>query len=208
MIRCRLTARALNLDGESSDPKASHRLLTPKQFLTKTILKAPVPLWMPSCKARGISHAILAQCTEYFDLRSYLLGEMSLREQECQGVSSKQMIEDELNFLHNYTPCHRPVDCTLLAGHLRLVEALLLCEGVDKVAVGANLIKELLNVYLFPSSRLIADGALSNGSLVSIDLTEARNINPKCDTSDSRVAAYSLLVRIHFEKSTHLDFQT
>jgi hypothetical protein len=45
-----------------------------------------------------------------------------------------------------------------------------------------------LNVYLFPSSRLIADGALNNGGLMSIDLTEARNINPKCDTSDSRCA--------------------
>jgi len=190
MFCSRLTARALNLDSDSGDIKSSHRLLTPKQFLIKTIMKTPVPLWMPSCKGRGISHAILAQCTEYFNLRSYLLGDMSLREQECLSVCSKQMIEDELNFLHNYTPCHRPVDCTLLAGHLRLVEALLLCEGVDKVAVGANLIKELLNVYLFPSSRLIADGALSNGGLMSIDLTEARNINPKCDTSDSRVAAY------------------
>ena len=88
----RLTARSLNLDGDSGDSKSSsHRLLTPKQFLTRTILKAPVPLWMPSCKARGISHAILAQCTEYFDLRAYLLGEMSFREQECHEVSSKQV---------------------------------------------------------------------------------------------------------------------
>ena len=196
MIYSRITARALNLEDAGDSKTGSNRVLSPKQFLTKTILKTPVPLWMPSCKARGISHAILAQCTEYFDLRSYLLGDMSLREQECLGVSSKQMIEDELNFLHNYTPCHRAVDCTLLAGHLRLVEALLLCEGVDKVAVGENLIKELLNVYLFPSSRLIADGALSNGGLMSIDLTEARNINPKCDTSDSRVGAYSLLVEL------------
>jgi hypothetical protein len=137
------------MDGETGDSKAaSHRLLSPKQFLTKTILKTPVPLWMPSCKARGISHAILSQCSEYFDLRSYLLGEMSFREQECLGVSSKQMIEDELNFLHNFTPCHRAVDCTLIAGHLRLVEALLLCDGVDKVAVGANLIRELVEILL------------------------------------------------------------
>ena len=43
--------------------------LSPRLMLTKLILKAPVPLWMPSCKARGTSHILLGQCSEYFDVR-------------------------------------------------------------------------------------------------------------------------------------------
>ena len=45
--------------------------LSPRLMLTKLILKAPVPLWMPSCKARGTSHILLGQCSEYFDVRYY-----------------------------------------------------------------------------------------------------------------------------------------
>ena len=61
--------RHLNFDDLTAKSDNSTAVLTPKQFLTKTILKTPVPLWMPSCKARGISHSILANCTEYFQLR-------------------------------------------------------------------------------------------------------------------------------------------
>ena len=121
---------------------------------------------------------------------------LTLKEQKALGDSAADMIEDELTFLHNYTPCQRLVDCTLLAGHLRLVEALSTCEGIDKRQIGANLIPELLNGYLFPASRMIADGALNN----QLNANNANNLssimNPKCDTSDSRVAAYNLLLEL------------
>ena len=65
LSKARIVARALNLDENST--KASQPP-TPKQFLTRIVLKTPVPLWMPSCKARGISHAVFGQCTEYFEL--------------------------------------------------------------------------------------------------------------------------------------------
>jgi len=82
---------------------------------------------------------------EYFDLRCFLLGELTKKDQvdnlspqasqllhvikifsqEILCISSSQMLDDELNFLHNYTRCQSPVDCTLIAGHLKLAKALL-----------------------------------------------------------------------------------
>ena len=64
---------------------------TPRQFLTRVILKTPVPLWMPSCLARGISHVILGQCTEDFELRCHLLRGLSMFEQEVLGESAHQV---------------------------------------------------------------------------------------------------------------------
>jgi len=58
------TAAETSLNTNTSSIKLSPRLM-----LTKLILKAPVPLWMPSCKARGTSHILLGQCSEYFDVR-------------------------------------------------------------------------------------------------------------------------------------------
>ena len=71
---------------------------------------------MPSCVARGISHVILSQCNEYFELRCHLLRGLSLFEQEVLGVSAPQMMEDEFNFLNNFTSCGRLADNTLIAG--------------------------------------------------------------------------------------------
>merc|ERR1712020_625857 len=89
-----------------------------RPLLTKLILKAPVPLWMPSCKARGMSHPLLGQCSQYFDLRCYLVQGLSQTDQDSleeRGVHG--MLEDELTFLHSFAPCSRTEDCTLLAGH-------------------------------------------------------------------------------------------
>ena len=153
LSKIRITNRNLNYELNEAN-NASSRYLNPKQFLTKALLKTPVALWMPSCKARGISHAILGQCSEYFDLRCFLLKNLSTNEQNLLGENACQMMEDEITFLNNFTTCHRlQIDCVLIAGHLRLMESLVTCDGVDKTAVGKTLIPELLNVYLFPSSR-------------------------------------------------------
>ena len=45
-------------------------------------------------------------------------------------------------------------DCVLLAGHLRLVQSLLSCDGVSKAKVGTALIHTLLDIYLFPASKV------------------------------------------------------
>ena len=170
----------------SIKPPNATAKLEPRLLLLKLILKAPVPLWMPSCKARGMSHQILGQCGEYFQLRCHLLENFSLAEQEGLGENAKTMLEDELTFLHSYGPCSRQEDCTLLAGHLRLVEALLSAEGVSTDEVGRTVISDLLDSHLFPASKVIVEGSQQ----------QVREINPKCDTVDSRTAAYDLLTKL------------
>ena len=53
-------------------------------------------------------------------------------------------------------------------------------------------------VELFASlNRLIADGALNNNGSTGVLNSQIRNTaNPKCDTSESRTAAYSLLCQL------------
>ena len=92
----------------------------------------------------------------YFELRCFLLKNLSKHEQNLLGENACQMMEDEITFLNNFTTCHRlHIDCVLIAGHLRLMEALVTCDGVEKVVVGKTLIPEILNIYLFPSSRYV-----------------------------------------------------
>lgn len=187
-IRTPSAVRSLNLDGDINGSN-THTKHSSRHMLTKILLKAPVPLWMPSCKARGTSHALLGQCTEYFELRSYLLDGLTMREQEALGENSKLLLDDELTFLHNYATCGRLEDCTLLAGHLRLVEALLSSDGVSLAEVGDDIIPEVLDAYLFPASQLISDGVLNASTSEGNDsLLQARSVNPKCDTPDSRVS--------------------
>jgi len=196
LSKIKLVSRNLNMSGETNVGP-----MNPRLFLIRTLLKTPVPLWMPSCKARTSSHSMTAQCTQYFELRCRLLQGMTLKEQEFLQESSSQMIEDEITWLHNFTPCSNVLDCTLLAGHIRLVEALLTCQGVSKVEVGTNLIPELISIYLFPASKLFSEGGLANNS----GMKEDRNFNPRCDTRESREAAYSLIVEMCKECSTNLE---
>jgi len=116
-------ARALNLDSVDS----ADSTLTPRLTLAKLLLKTPVPLWAPTASARGVSNTLLAQCTEYFDLRCSLLRQLTARDQRSLDVKATSMMEDEQTFLQNITLSHRPIECigcTLLAGHLRLVSSL------------------------------------------------------------------------------------
>lgn len=72
------------------------------------------------------------------------------------------MLEDEIAWLTNFTPCESPfkqeTDNALLAGHLHLMQTLFTCEGVNKESFGKRIIPHLLNVFLFPASRLIVEG--------------------------------------------------
>ncbi len=198
LSKLKVAARCLDLDSDSATSSPSN--LTPKQQLTKLLLKTPVPLWIPACSARGITHSLLAQCTEYFDLRSSLLKGLSRREQQLLEEDAASMIEDELTFLHNFAvggggnARQQKLDCPLLAGHFKLVEALLTCEGVNKKLVGATLIPEVLSSFLFPASRLILEE--SKERTRTLKQRWSKDVNPKCDTVQSREAAYRVLVEL------------
>ena len=181
--------RALDLDLELESSNSKKTTVTEdtaaaRFLLTKLILKAPVPLWTSTCKR--INHLLLRHCTEYFELRCFLLHSLSSQEQTKLSLCAKTMLEDELTFLNTYVPCSRQEDCTLLAGHLKVVEALIAADGVNIGEVGANIIPVLLDTHLFPASKIIREGYSNN----------VRDINPRCDTSESRVAAYNFMAKL------------
>jgi len=175
LSKIKLVSRALSMSSDAPLPTSN----SPRHFLVQLLLKTPVPLWMPSCKARTASHQMTSQCGQYMELRCSLLQGMSRAEQEVLGENAAQMIEDEITWLFNFSPCSRPSDSTLLAGHIKLVKALLSCQGVNKKEVGAGMISQFLSTYLFPASKLISEGGLATAS-------NAKDCSPMCDTPDSR----------------------
>ena len=80
---------------------------------------------MPSCKARSASHQLTSQCGEYFSLRCSLIHNMTRLEQEMLAALAPGMVEDEISWLFNFSPCHNSTDSVLLAGHIKLLKALL-----------------------------------------------------------------------------------
>ena len=74
------------------------------------------------------------------------------------------------------------------------------CIQVNRREAGKLLIPDLLNQYLFPASKLIAEG-LKRASFLSTPT----NINPKCSQSESRLAAYALIIELVFECKENLE---
>ena len=107
--------------------------------------------------------------------------------------------------MQNYVPCPRVEDCTLLAGHIKLVDALVSADGVSAATVGKNIIPVLLDSCLFPASQVISESYDSTENGNSLLLPRSANgINPRCDTYDSRVASYHLLVKLAKECPANL----
>ena len=107
LSKIRSVSRSLALSGDSSPYSSVFSTSSPKHFLIQILLKTPVPLWMPSCKSRSSSHQLMCQCGQYFDLRCRLLHNMSVQEQEIIGSLAAGMVEDEITWLFNFSPCNR-----------------------------------------------------------------------------------------------------
>ena len=112
--------------------------------------------------------------------------------------------------MQNYVPCGpRVEDCTLLAGHLKLVDALVSADGVSAATVGKTIIPVLLDSCLFPASQVISesyDSTTENGNSLLLPhlVSSAKGINPRCDTYESRLASYHLLVKLAKECPANL----
>ena len=192
LSKIKLVSRSLSMSGEAAPGFSSN---SPKHFLIQLLLKTPVPLWMPSCKARSASHQLTSQCGEYFELRCRLLQGLSLAEQELAGARAATMVEDEISWLFNFSPCSAAAgdrDGVLLAGHIKLLKALLSCQGVDRREVGRAVIPQFVSTYLFPASKLISEGGLTK----EITKTAAKDVCPLLDTKEARAAGYSLLIEL------------
>lgn len=62
------------------------------------------------------------------------------------------------------------------------------------------LIPDLLNQYLFPASKLIAEGLKHTRFL-----STPTSINPKCNQIESRLAAYALIVELVFDCNENME---
>lgn len=105
---------------------------------SQILVKAPVPLWIPSCTTRGASQRLLSQCSQYFQLRCRLLSFLSTADQRSLGLVALSMLSDEVAWLSNFSPYTgtssdemEQADNALLAGHLNVVRGLLNCDGVS-----------------------------------------------------------------------------
>ena len=189
LSKIKLVRRNLSLS-DTFEEKKSIDPRDPKHFLTLLLMKTPVPLWIPSCKSRTTSHQIMSNCGEYLDLRCQLFRNLSSADQERLQENAKEMIDDEISWLLNFSPCNSVSDSEQLAGHIKLIESLLSCEGVSKDEVGLTLIEPLISLKLFPASILISEGGLSNNCMTKPEIT------PLLDTEVARGAAYSLLTEL------------
>ncbi|KAM9326707.1 ubiquitin carboxyl-terminal hydrolase 24 [Gastrophryne carolinensis] len=181
-----------------TDTSAYPEVQKPNLYLLGVILSAQLPLWSPTSIMRGINQRLLAQCTEYFDLRCQLLDDLTASEMEQLSISPATMLEDEIMWLDNFEP-NRTADCETseadnvwLAGHLRLIKTLLSLCGAEKEMLGPSLIKQLLDDFLFRASRiiLISHSPAGSGAL------NQQDFHPKCSSVNSRLAAYEVLVML------------
>lgn len=118
--------------------------------MVKILVKAPVPLWIPSCTTRGASQRLLSQCSQYFHLRCRLLSSLSTADQRTLGLVAVSMLNDEVAWLSNFSPYTgtssvemEQADNALLAGHLNVVRGLLNCDGVSSI------LNQPINSYIF-----------------------------------------------------------
>lgn len=181
-----------------TDTSAYPDVQKPNLFLLGVVLSAQLPLWSPTSIMRGINQRLLAQCTEYFDLRCQLLDDLTTTEMEQQSISPATMLEDEIMWLDNFEP-NRTSECETseadnvwLAGHLRLIKTLLFLCGAEKEMLGPSLIKQLLDDFLFRASRIILNSHSPAGSAA----LSQQDFHPKCSSVSSRLAAYEVLVML------------
>lgn len=106
-----------------------------KEYLINLIIKARLPLWINSSFSRASTQKLIIQSTQYFNLRSALLENMTIEEQSVYGIDLSKMLNDEVKWLIYFTPTKnlKDIDNILLTGHLRLTRALLTCETANKV---------------------------------------------------------------------------
>ena len=169
-------------------------------IIHQILLKARLPLWTTSCAGtRGSNQKLLGQSLEYFDLRCQLTEGLTQTQQDILHINARQLLTDELTWLSSYTISTtsdelRAIDNTLFLGHLKFIRTLLTCENIDKNQCGNELIRLLIDQFLFPASKRMALSMVSTAT--DNDSTDDSAPEPKCSTSESRLAAYDVLVEL------------
>ncbi len=169
-------------------------------IIHQILLKARLPLWTTSCiGTRGLNQKLLSQSIEYFDLRCQLMENLTKDKQNILNINAKQLLSDELIWLSSYTVSSisnelRIIDNILFFGHLKFIRTLLTCENIDKNEFGYDLIRLLLDQFLFPASKRMSLPIVSSNN--ENDFNDDSAPEPKCSTSESRLAAYDVIVEL------------
>ncbi len=165
-------------------------------LIHQILLKARLPLWPSSSSGtRSSIQKLLAQSIEYFDLRCQLTENLTKEKQEILDINAEQLLTEELTWLSTYTVAStsnelRTMDNILFIGHLKFIRTLLTCENIDKNKIGVELIRLLIDQFLFPASKRMSSSNNENDSIDDLIF------EPKCSTSESRLAAYDVLVEL------------
>jgi ubiquitin carboxyl-terminal hydrolase 9/24 len=168
-----------------------------RAVIHQILLKARLPLWSTSSVGtRGLNQKLLAQSIEYFDLRCQLTENLTKEMQTMLNIDAKQILTDEFNWLSTYAVSTtsnelRTIDNILFIGHLRFIRTLLTCENINKIEFGIDFIRLLIDQFLFPASK-----SMSLPSNNENDSSDDSVPEPKCSTSESRLAAYDVLVEL------------
>ncbi|CAF2465501.1 unnamed protein product [Rotaria sp. Silwood2] len=177
-------------------------------IIQQILIKARLPLWSSSCAGtRNSNQKLLAQSTEYFDLRCQLMENLTKEKQDLLGINAKKLLSDEFLWLSTYTVSStsnelRTIDNILFMGHLKFVRTLLTCENINKNKIGIDFIRLLIDQFLFPASKHMSLPIVSTNK--ENDLNDDSIFEPKCSTSESRLAAYDVLVELVRHCQTNL----
>ncbi|XP_065904481.1 ubiquitin carboxyl-terminal hydrolase 24-like isoform X2 [Dysidea avara] len=163
---------------------------TPQHFFLHLLLNADIPLWCHKKPHVLQDLRLVGRCLQFFQLKCQILSSLTIQEQERLQVNVERKLDVEIDWLRNVEiEEHSGEEMQmLLAGHLKLVTALFSCEGIEKKKYGKDLCCSLIHQFLFPASTLIVSLVEESQS------TEVLDISPRCCYSESRVAAYNLLV--------------
>jgi ubiquitin carboxyl-terminal hydrolase 9/24 len=175
-----------------------------RSIIHQILLKARLPLWLSSSSgARGSNQKLLSQSIEYFDLRCQLTENLTKEKQVILDIDATQLLTDELNWLSTYTVSStsnelRTIDNILFVGHLKFIRTLLTCENINKNEFGTDFIRLLIDQFLFPASKNMSLQIKPSANEItsSNDLIDDSVPEPKCSTSESRLAAYDVLVEL------------
>ena len=169
-------------------------------IIHKILIKAQLPLWsLSNTDADGSNTKLLAHSIEYFELRCQLTENLTKEKQDRIGINVNRLLSDEFQCLSTYVVSStsnelRKIDNTLFLGHLKFLGTLLTCENINNEIIEIPLTNLLIDEFLFPASKYIVSSMKSSNK--KKEFNNDSTFEPKCSTSESRLAAYNVLVEL------------
>ena len=170
LSKIKAVSRTLDVDKADTSPV--------NQSLCRVFVCSPIGLWVSSCQTRNKNHSQLGRCKEYFDLRCYLLRQVTPEDKKALELDFNEQLQAEVDLLLNFSHCGRKEDSAFLAGHIQLMETfveLLSSEDQEQLEkLGRALIPEVVSSFLFPASKLRGENRLRFAAFSKVSLQNER----------------------------------